>query len=104
MPGEPCTRPPSGSSGSGRRSSPTSDSDGPFEGGDVCLRRAAVANAFVGTSLGPSPEIRLAVLWYAVLIAFYPDSPFVGEAQEYLLAQGFAGAEPGRGPLATDTG
>ena len=71
--------------------------DGPYEGGDVCLRRAAVANAFVGTSLGPSPEIRLAVLWYALLIAFYPDSPFMGEAQEYILAQGFVAPSPGAG-------
>jgi hypothetical protein len=71
--------------------------DGPYEGGDVCLRKAAVANAFVGTSLGPSPEIRLAVLWYAILIAFYPDSPFVGEAQEYIIAQGFVAPSPGAG-------
>ncbi|HXJ64978.1 MAG TPA: hypothetical protein VNN79_14580 [Actinomycetota bacterium] len=70
---------------------------GPYEGGDECLRTAAVANAFVGTSLGPSPEIRLAVLWYALLIAFYPDSPYLGEAQEYLLGQGFAAPSPGAG-------
>ena len=71
--------------------------NGPFEGGDTCLRRAAVANAFVGTSLGPSPEIRLAALWYATLIAFYPHSPFLGEAQEYVLVQGYVAPTPGSG-------
>jgi hypothetical protein len=66
----------------------------PFEGGDECLGRAARAEAMVGTALGPSPEIRLAAQWYALVIEFYPDSPLVGEAQEYLLGEGFLVPSP----------
>jgi hypothetical protein len=62
---------------------------GPFQGGDRCLGLAARAEAMVGTALGPCPEIRLAAQWYALVIEFYPASPLFGEAQEYLLAQGF---------------
>jgi hypothetical protein len=70
---------------------------GPFRGGDGCLERAAAAEALVGTSLGPSPEIRIAALWYGLLIEFYPASPFLAEAQEYMLAQGYAAPSPGAG-------
>src|SRR3954470_418345 len=70
---------------------------GPFLGGDACLQRAAAAEALVGTKLGPSPEIRIAALWYGTLIEFYPGSRFLDEAREYMLAQGYAVPSPGAG-------
>jgi hypothetical protein len=70
---------------------------GPFRGGDVCLGRAASALAAVGTALGPTAEIRLAALWYQLLVEFYPHSPLLGQAEEYLFVQGYIVPSPGSG-------
>jgi hypothetical protein len=70
---------------------------GPFRGGDVCLGRAAAALAAVGTALGPTAEIRLAALWYQLLVEFYPRSPLLPKAVEYLFVQGYVVPSPGSG-------
>jgi len=70
---------------------------GPFRGGDACLGRAGAVLAKVGTALGPTAEIRLAALWYQLLVEFYPASPLLRTAEEYLFVQGYIVPSPGSG-------